>query len=70
MTFSQSRFVDIGQTIFEDLVKGYHKSLHEPNRPGGYGEVDDHSLAYQWFAEMSFSAAEQFAKVFEHQEDN
>jgi hypothetical protein len=25
---------------------------------------------HQWFAEMSFAAAEEFAKVFEHQKEN
>ena len=69
MTFSQKRFVDIGQTIFEDLVMDYHKPLHNPNSDDGYGEVEDHTITYQWFAEMSFRAAEEFAKFFDHQED-
>jgi hypothetical protein len=71
--FSQKRFVDLGQTIFQDLVKGYHNTLHCPNGIGnddGYGEVEDHTLPYKWFAEMSFAAAEEFAKVFRNQEDN
>ena len=69
--FSQKRFVDLGQTIFQDLVKGYHNTLHNPlDDDGGYGEVQDHTLPYQWFAEMSFAAAEEFAKVFRNQEDN
>lgn len=65
--FSQKRFVDLGQTIFQDLVKGYHNTLH--NTDEGYGEVEDHTLPYSWFAEMSFAAAEEFAKVFRHQEE-
>jgi hypothetical protein len=65
--FSQKRFVDIGQTIFQDLVKGYHDTLHNPNTDG---EVEDHTLPYRWFAEMSFAAAEEFSKVFRNQEDN
>jgi len=65
--FSQKRFVDLGQTTFQDLVKGYHDTLHTAD---SYGEVQDHTLPYQWFAEMSFRAAEEFAKVFNHQEDN
>ena len=69
--FSQKRFVDLGQTIFQDLVKGYHDTLHTNvlRDVDGYGEVRDHTLPYQWFAEMSFAAAEEFAKVFKHQED-
>ena len=70
--FSQKRFVDLGQTIFQDLVEGYHNTLHCPNDIGngdGYGEVEDHNLVYKWFAEMSFAAAEEFAKVFRNQED-
>jgi len=63
--FSQKRFVDLGQTIFQDLVKEYHNLLQD-----SYGEVQDHTLPYQWFAEMSFAAAEEFAKVFRHQEEN
>jgi hypothetical protein len=70
--FSQKRFVDLGQTIFQDLVKGYHDTLHTNvlRDVDGYGEVQDHTLPYQWFAEMSFAAAEEFAKVFRHQEEN
>lgn len=72
---SQKRFVNLGQSIFQDLVKGYHNTLHRVNEDGyvdddGYGEVQDHTLTYKWFAEMSFAAAEEFAKVFRHQEDN
>jgi hypothetical protein len=69
--FSQKRFVDLGQTIFQDLVKGYHDTLHNIGYEecDGYGNVQDHTLPYQWFAEMSFAAAEEFAKVFKHQED-
>jgi hypothetical protein len=70
--FSQKRFVDLGQTIFQDLVKGYHDTLHNIGEDGccGYGEVEDHTLPYKWFAEMSFSAAGEFAKVFRNQEVN
>ena len=63
--FSQKRFVDLGQTIFQDLVKGYHDTLHNIGADG-YGEVEDHTLPYKWFAEMSFLAAEEFVKVFRH----
>ena len=68
--FSQKQFVELGQTIYLDLVKGYHAFLHNPNTNDGYGEVEDHTLPYQWFAEMSFAAAEEFAKVFRNQEEN
>ena len=69
--FSQKRFVDLGQTIFQDLVKGYHDTLHNIGADdcSGYGEVEDHTLPYKWFAEMSFVAAEEFSKVFRHIED-
>jgi len=53
------------------LVKGYHNTLHMVDDDGeGYGEVQDHTLPYQWFAEMSFVAAEEFSKVFRYQEEN
>ena len=72
---SQKHFVDLGQSIFQDLVKGYHNTLHRVNEDGyvdddGYGEVQDHTLPYKWFAEMSFEAAAEFSKVFRYQEDN
>lgn len=67
--FSQQQFIEIGQTIYQDLVKSYHDVLHNPNTNDGYGELEDHTLPYQWFAEMSFAAAEEFAKVFRHQEE-
>lgn len=72
MNSPQSRFVDIGQTIYEDLVKHYQRPLHnpDPETDTGYGEVEEHTLVYQWFAEMSFAAAEEFAKVFRPQEGN
>jgi hypothetical protein len=70
MNSPQSRFVDIGQSIYEDLVKDYHRLLHNPDTDTGYGDVEDHTLVYRWFAEMSFAAAEEFAKVFRHQEEN
>ena len=66
--FSQKRFVDLGQTIFQDLVKGYHNVLHNPVGDP-YGKAEDHDLVYEVFAEMSFLAAGEFAKVFRHQED-
>jgi hypothetical protein len=70
--FPKKRFVDLGQAVFQDLVKGYHSTLHSPDDVGngdGYGEVEDHTLPYRWFAEMSFAAVEEFAKVFRYQED-
>lgn len=67
--FSQKRFVDVGQQIFQDLVEGYHNTLHNP-QGYPYGEVEDHRALYEVFAGMSFAAAEEFAKVFRHQEKN
>ena len=66
--FSQKRFVDLGQTFFQGLVKGYHNVIHNPVGDP-YGKAEDHRLVYEVFAEMSFVAAEEFAKVFRHQED-
>ena len=71
--FSQERFVDVGQQIFQDLVKGYHNQVllsAACDDDGTYGDVEDHQFTYKMFAEMSFAAAEEFAKVFRHQEDN
>lgn len=66
--FPKKRFVDLGQAIFQDLVRGYHDNLHNP-QGYPYGEVEDHRALYEVFAEMSFAAAEEFAKVFRDQEN-
>ena len=65
--FSQKRFVEIGQTIYQDLVKGYHDVLHSPTGDP-YGEAEDHRIVYECLSRMSFAAADEFAKVFRHQE--
>lgn len=67
MTFSQSRFVNLGQKIYQQMVQKYHDILHEDDT---FGELEENRTTYQMFAEMSFAAAEEFAKVFENQEGN
>jgi hypothetical protein len=63
MTFSQKRFVDLGQNVFLDLVKGYHDRNKD-------WQIESKSHVYKHFAEMSFLAAEEFAKTFRDQEYN
>ena len=61
--FSQKRFVDIGQSIFVQLAK----DLIAPQNC----ECDeDIREIYKKYANASFIAAEEFAKVFRYQEDN
>jgi hypothetical protein len=61
MTFSQKRFVDLGQNVFFDLVKGYHDRNKD-------WQIEGKSDIYERLAEMSFLAAEEFAKTFQDQE--
>ncbi len=63
---SQKRSVDIGQSVFTELVNQYHSLLHDD--VNGYGELEELETTYKWFAEMAFTAAAEFTKVFEHQE--
>ena len=60
--FSHKRFVDLGQTLYTEWLKtcSNMQSATEQERR----EI------FKFCAELSFEAAEEFAKVFRHQEDN
>jgi hypothetical protein len=60
--FSQKRFVDLGQTLYTEWLKtcSNMQSATEQERR----EV------FKFGAELAFEAAEEFSKVFNHQEDN
>lgn len=60
--FSQKRFVDLGQTLYTEWLKtcSNMQSATEQERR----EI------FKFCAELSFEAAEEFAKVFNHQEEN
>ena len=60
--FSQEQFVDLGQTLYTEWLKtcSNMQSATEQERR----EI------FKFCAELSFEAAEEFAKVFRHQEDN
>ena len=60
--FSQKRFVDLGQTLYTEWLKtcSNMQSATEQERR----EI------FKFCAELSFEAAEEFAKVFHHQEEN
>ena len=59
--FSQKRFVDLGQTLYTEWLKsaeGLQTITEEQRR-----EV------FKLGSQYAFEAAEEFAKVFRHQED-
>lgn len=59
--FSQKRFVDLGQTLYTEWLKsvnGLNNVTEEERR-----EV------FKIGAQIAFEAAEEFAKVFRHQEE-
>jgi hypothetical protein len=60
--FSQEQFVDLGQTLYTEWLKtcSNMQSATEQERR----EI------FKFCAELSFEAAEEFAKVFHHQEEN
>ena len=60
--FSQKRFVDLGQTLYIEWLKTGTNlaNLTEEER----GQV------FKMIAQYAFEAAEEFAEVFRHQEDN
>jgi hypothetical protein len=60
--FSQKRFVDLGQTLYTEWLKtcSNMQSATEQERR----EI------FKFCAELSFEAAEEFAKVFCHQKEN
>ena len=59
--FSQKRFVDLGQTLYVEWLK-------KLNNVQDLTEEDRRDM-FNFAAELSFEAAEEFAKVFRHQED-
>jgi hypothetical protein len=60
--FSQKRFVDLGQTLYTEWLKtcSNMQSATEQERR----EI------FKFCAELSFEAAEEFAKIFCHQKEN
>ncbi len=64
MTFSQKRFVDIGQALYIEWMK--------TSSPLGLTQCseDQRRMAFSAAAKYAFESAEEFTKVFEHQEDN
>ena len=61
MTFSQKRFVDIGQTLYLEWMK----------TANGLNNVSEQERreVFKMAARFAFEATEEFAKVFAHQED-
>jgi hypothetical protein len=60
--FSQKRFVDLGQTLYVEWMKtatNLSISTEEERR-----------MVFKMGAQYAFEAAEEFAEVFRHQEDN
>ena len=60
--FSQKRFVDLGQTLYVEWLKSLNNAQNSTE--------EERRELFKFGAEMSFEAAEEFAKVFRHQEDN
>jgi hypothetical protein len=60
--FSQKRFVDLGQTLYVEWLKTLNNAQSSTE--------EERRELFKFAAEMSFEAAEEFAKVFRHQEDN
>ena len=60
--FSQKRFVDLGQTLFVEWLKTLNNAQSSTE--------EERRELFKFAAEMSFEAAEEFAKVFRHQEEN
>lgn len=60
--FSQKRFVDLGQTLYVEWLKSASglSLVSEEERRDMFAQG----------ASFAFEAAEEFAKVFAHQEDN
>jgi hypothetical protein len=60
--FSQKRFVDLGQTLYTEWLK----------RAEGFNTIteEERRKLFKMGAQFAFEAAEEFAKVFHHQEEN
>jgi hypothetical protein len=60
--FSQKRFVDLGQTLYIEWLKtATNLSL---------SNEEERRMVFKMGAQYAFEAAEEFAEVFRHQEDN
>ena len=60
--FSQKRFVDLGQTLYVEWMKtATNLSL---------SNEEERRMVFKMGAQYAFEAAEEFAEVFRHQEDN
>ena len=60
--FSQKRFVDLGQTLYIEWIKtATNLSL---------SNEEERRMVFKMGAQYAFEAAEEFAEVFRHQEDN
>ena len=60
--FSQKRFVDLGQTLYIEWLKLMENAT--------FSTEEERRLAFKTVAEISFEAAEEFAKIFRYQEDH
>ena len=60
--FSQKRFVDLGQTLYVEWLKT-GISLADLTE-------EERRMVFKMGAQYAFEAAEEFAEVFRHQEDN
>ena len=60
--FSQKRFVDLGQTFYVEWIKNVNNLSSVPE--------EERREVFKMIAQYAFEAAEEFAEVFRHQEDN
>ena len=60
--FSQKRFVDLGQTLYVEWLKTLNNAQSSTE--------EERREVFKFGAELAFEAAEEFAKVFNHQEEN
>ena len=60
--FSQKRFVNLGQTLYVEWIKtATNLSI---------ATEEERRIVFKMGAHYAFEAAEEFAKVFRHQENN
>jgi len=60
--FSQKRFVNLGQTLYVEWIKtATNLSI---------ATEEERRIVFKMGAHYAFEAAEEFAEVFRHQEDN
>jgi len=58
----QKRFIDLGQELYVEWLKTCSNMQNSTEQ--------ERREVFKFVAELSFEAAEEFAKVFRHQEDN